>query len=122
LLKENLMTDLNAFRASLETGEHLFAETLAFVADHYDYSPQAFQNGTVSNAAGQNEGSCKTLGMAVLEGFSDLEALQAFGEHYRAVLATPEGNDHGNIRALMASGLAGVRFEAPSLAPKVAVA
>ncbi|MCW1246425.1 HopJ type III effector protein, partial [Pseudomonas sp. SAICEU22] len=30
-------------------------------------------------------------------------------------LATPEGNDHGNIRALMAHGLAGVKFEAQPL-------
>jgi hypothetical protein len=116
------MTDLNSFRASLEIGENCFADTLAFVADHYDYTSQAFENGTVSNAAGQNEGSCKTLGMAKLEGFSDLEALQSFGEHYRAVLATPEGIDHGNIRALMVSGLSGVTFEAPPLVRKVAVA
>lgn len=116
------MTDLNAFRASLETGENLFADTLAFVADHYHYTPQAFTNGTVANAAGQNEGSCKTLGMAKLEGFSDLEALQAFGEHYRAVLATPDGSDHANIRALMAGGLQAVSFEAPPLVRKSAMA
>jgi hypothetical protein len=34
----------------------------------------------------------------------------AFGEHYRSVVATPEGSDHSNIRALMAQGLAGVKF------------
>ena len=113
------MTDLNAFRASLETGENLFADTLAFVADHYHYTPRAFRNGAVANAAGQNEGSCKTLAMAKMEGFSDMEALQAFGEHYRAVVATPEGSDHGNIRALMTSGLDGVAFDAPALARKV---
>ncbi|WP_263262682.1 HopJ type III effector protein [Pseudomonas sp. RIT-PI-S] len=116
------MTDINAFRASLETGENLFADTLAFVADHYHYSPQAFDNGAVSNAAGQNEGSCKTLGMAKLEGLSELEALQAFGEHYRAVLATPDGSDHANIRALMVSGLDEVRFSAPPLVRKTAMA
>jgi hypothetical protein len=110
------MTDLNAFRASLATGKHLFADTLAFVADQYTYTPQAFTNGPVHNAAGQNEGSCKTLGMATLEGLSDLEALQAFGEHYRAVVATPDGSDHGNIRALMAGGLSKVVFEAQPLA------
>jgi hypothetical protein len=59
----------------------------------------------VENAAGQNEGSCKTLGLALLEGLSD-QALLAFGEHYRSVLATPEGSDHGNIRALIEHGLA----------------
>ena len=61
------MTDLNTLRASLNSGEHLFADTLAFIAAHYNYQPQAFNNGGVENAAGQNEGSCKTLGLALLE-------------------------------------------------------
>ena len=104
------MSDLNTLRASLNSGEHAFADTLAFIAAGYDYQPQAFNNGGVENAAGQNEGSCKTLGLALLEGLSDAEALLAFGEHYRSVVATPEGNDHGNIRALMTDGLAGVKF------------
>ncbi|VVP71873.1 hypothetical protein PS918_01267 [Pseudomonas fluorescens] len=104
------MSDLNTLRASLKSGEHAFADTLAFIAAGYAYQPQAFNNGGVENAAGQNEGSCKTLGLALLEGLSDEEALLAFGEHYRSVLATPEGSDHGNIRALIAHGLAGVKF------------
>ncbi|WP_160109127.1 HopJ type III effector protein [Pseudomonas izuensis] len=104
------MSDLNTLRASFKSGEHVFADTLAFIAAGYDYQPQAFNNGGVENAAGQNEGSCKTLGLALLEGLSDDEALLAFGEHYRSVLATPEGSDHGNIRALMVHGLAGVKF------------
>ncbi|QVM90626.1 HopJ type III effector protein [Pseudomonas entomophila] len=104
------MTDLNTLRSSLASGEHVFADTLAFVAAHYSYQPQAFDNGDVHNAAGQNEGSCKTLGLALLEGLSDQEALLAFGEHYRSVVATPEGSDHGNIRALIKHGLAGVKF------------
>ena len=112
------MTDLNTLRASLKTGEHAFAQTLAFIGANYDYQPQAFNNGGVENAAGQNEGSCKTLGLAVLEGLSDEETLLAFGEHYRAVLATPEGSDHGNIRALMIHGLAGVTFTAQPLTRK----
>ncbi len=109
------MPDLNTLRTRLKSGEHAFADTLAFIAAGYDYQPQAFDNGGVQNAAGQNEGSCKTLGLALLEGLSDEEALLAFGEHYRSVLVTPEGSDHGNIRALMAHGLAGVTFEAQPL-------
>ncbi|MFE0577134.1 HopJ type III effector protein [Streptomyces sp. NPDC058874] len=110
------MTDLTALRASLASGEHEFADTLAFVAACYEYRPQAFRNGELGNAAGENEGSCKTLGLAVLEGLSDQEALLAFGEHYRSVLATPDGTDHGNIRNLMAHGLAGVSFAGQPLA------
>ncbi|MER7822488.1 HopJ type III effector protein [Streptomyces sp. NPDC096097] len=104
------MTDLDQLRASLASGEHEFADTLAFVTAHYAYQPQAFRNGELENAAGTNEGSCKTLGLALLEGLSDQEALQAFGEHYRSVLATPNDTDHGNIRNLMTHGLAGVSF------------
>lgn len=112
------MTNLNDFRARLRSGEHVFADTLDFIATHYDYRPSAFANGSVENAAGQNEGSCKTLGLALLEGFSNEEALLAFGEHYRAVLATPAGSDHANIRALMQSGLAGVHFASQPLGRK----
>ncbi|MFF7705887.1 HopJ type III effector protein [Pseudomonas sp. NPDC007930] len=112
------MPDLNSFRASLETGENAFADTLAFVAEHYDYTPTAFSNGPVSSSAGQNEGSCKTLALAKLEGLSSTEALLAFGEHYRSVKATPEGSDHGNIRALIAHGLEGVSFEGEALKRK----
>jgi hypothetical protein len=79
------MTDINALRTRLRSGEHAFADTLAFIAEGYDYQPQPFRNGDVDNAAGQNEGSCKTLGLALLEGLSDEEALLAFGEHYRSV-------------------------------------
>ena len=113
------MTDLNTLLVSLDSGEHLFADTLAFIAAGYDYQPQAFTNGGVENAAGQNEGSCKTLGLALLEGLSDKQALLAFGEHYRSVVATPEGSDHGNIRALIANGLAGVKFTGEPLKRKV---
>ncbi|WP_460154300.1 HopJ type III effector protein [Pseudomonas sp. S3_G06] len=109
------MTDLNTLRASFKSGEHVFADTLAFIAVGYDYQPQTLNNGGVENAAGQNEGSCKTLGLALLEGLSDEEALLAFGEHYRSVLATPEGSDHSNIRALIKHGLAGVKFTAQPL-------
>lgn len=112
------MTDLNTLRASVRSGHHLFADTLAFIAEGYAYQPQAFTNGNVENAAGQNEGSCKTLGLAMLEGLSDEETLLAFGEHYRSVQATPEGSDHGNIRSLIANGLAGVTFEKQPLSRK----
>jgi hypothetical protein len=53
--------------------------------------------------------SCKSLRLALHE------ALLAFGEHYRARVATPEGSDRRNIRALIAHGLAGVKFTAEPL-------
>ncbi|MEN0105283.1 MAG: HopJ type III effector protein [Pseudomonas sp.] len=112
------MTALSDFRAALRSDQHLFASTLAFIAEHYDYQPSAFVNGNQNNASGQNEGSCKTLGLALLEGLSLEETLRAFGEHYRSVLATPTGSDHGNIRALMETGLSGVNFSQQALKHK----
>ena len=46
-------------------------------------------------------------------------AMRAFGEHYRAVLANPSGNDHANIRALQDTGLGGVQFAQQPLKRKV---
>ena len=109
------MNTLNTFTAQLRSGQHRFADTLAFIAQHYRYQPCAFRNGEVENAAGQNEGSCKTLALALLEQLDDGQALLCFGEHYRDVLATPQGSDHGNIRALMRHGLAGVQFQGQAL-------
>ena len=77
------MSSLNDFRATLRSEHFTFAETLAFIAEHYQYQPSAFSNGNVHNAAGQNEGSCKTLGLALLEGLSLEETLLCFGEQQR---------------------------------------
>jgi len=105
------MSALPAFREQLASGSHAFATTLAFIEQHYHFQPGAFVNNGVASEAGQNEGSRRTLGLALLEGFSREEALLAFGEHYRSVLATPAGSDHANIRALMAGSLDAVSFD-----------
>ena len=98
------------FIARLGNPEHQFAETLAFIDATFEHQPTAFDNGPVHNSAEQNQGSCKVLAMSLDLGLSDEQALQCFGEHYRSVLATPDGSDHGNIRALMQGGLAKVSF------------
>lgn len=105
------MSNLDAFRHQLAAGEHRFADTLAFIEANYQFLPGAFVNNGVPSEAGQNEGSRRTLGLALLESFTQQEALLAFGEHYRSVLATPEGSDHANIRALMNGSLAAVSFD-----------
>src|SRR5690606_14138600 len=109
--EEQARMNLNEFRTALRREQHLFAGTVAFIAEHYHYTPRAFTNGGQQNAAGQNEVSCKLLGLALLEGLTDEEALWAFGKPCASVLATPECRDDGNIRALMKTGLAGVVFE-----------
>ncbi len=109
--------NLKDFRASLRNRNHRFADTLAFIAANYDYTPSRFINGAVENAAGENEGSCKTLGLALLEQFTTEEALLA-SRALPVVLANPAGDDHRNIRALMDTGLPSVRFDAEPLTRK----
>lgn len=109
------MTELNAFRQRLGQPDFLFQETLTFIARNYHYQPAAFRNGPVSNPAGENEGSCKTLALALLEDFTTEEALLCFGEHYRSVLDSPQGHDHANIRALLQHGLKQIEFTQPPL-------
>lgn len=107
------MTDdlLRAVRAKTAT----FADVLAHIQTHYDYSPTAFRNGNAANSAGQNEGACRVFAYAQLVGLSENDTLLCFAEHYASVLASPSGSDHANIRAFMDSGWAGIAFDTPAL-------
>ncbi|WML90635.1 HopJ type III effector protein [Thiothrix lacustris] len=97
----------------------VFADVLATIAAHYTYTPQSFTNGsaddTVSNPAGTNEGSCKLFAFAQLQGLNAAQTLACFGEHYRDVLATPDGTNHANIRTFMRHGWAGIHFDGKAL-------
>lgn len=109
---------LTAFLQRLrETPEQIeFADTIAAIEAHYHYTPTAFRNGDVDNAAGQNGGSCKIFAFARLQGLSPDETLACFGRYYRDdVLQHPEGSDHQNIRNFMRSGWSGVAFEGQAL-------
>jgi hypothetical protein len=100
-----------------ETPEQIeFSETIAAIDSAYDYTPTAFRNGDVDNAAGQNAGSCKLLSFAKLQGLSEAETLACFGRFYREdVLKNPDGTDHQNIRNFMRTGWGGLKFEGTSL-------
>ena len=98
------------FKHQILLPKHRFANSLAFIEKHYLYQPQAFRNGDIANSAYENQGACKILGLALLEDLNTEEALLAFGEHYRHVLATPDGSDHANIRQLLKHGLESVHF------------
>jgi hypothetical protein len=93
-----------------------FEDSIQVIADHYSYTPTAFQNGDVENAAGQNEGSCKIFAFAKLNNLNEAQTLACFGRFYQDVLNTPDGSDHGNIRAFMANGWSGIRFAGEALA------
>ncbi|MCQ8106393.1 HopJ type III effector protein [Methylomonas sp. SURF-2] len=99
-----------------------FQDTMAVIAEHYDYRPCEFTNGIqqpMRNAAGQNEGSCKIFAFASLNGLDQARTLGLFGDYYRKdVLENPEGTDHQNIRTFMRDGWAGITFSAEALTPK----
>lgn len=96
-----------------------FADTIATVDANYEFTPTAFRNGDLENAAGQNSGSCKLLSLAKLHNLSVEQTLQCFGDYYRVdVLQHPEANDHQNIRNFIRYGWGGVKFESQALIKK----
>jgi hypothetical protein len=110
----------NDFIARLGRDETLmFEETLAIIDANYDYTPTAFSNGTgdgiLRNAPDQNQGSCKVFAFGKLNSLDAQQLLACFGEHYRQVLADPDGGDHANIRTFMRNGWEGIRFDGEPL-------
>lgn len=96
-----------------------FKDVIAFIDEHYDFTPTKFTNGNTVNDAGQNNGSCKIFSFAKLNDLSKEEILNLFGEFYRDdVLKNPEGTDHQNIRNFMKSGWDEVSFEGKALSRK----
>jgi len=100
-----------------------FELTMDIIAEHYDYTPCRFTNGTgddtVINEAGENEGSCKLFAFAKLNKLSEAETLNCFGQYYREdVLSHPDKTDHANIRHFMQHGWGGVHFDAIPLQEK----
>lgn len=95
-----------------------FADTIATIEAAYAYTPTAFRNGEVDNAAGQNAGSCKIFAFAKRQGLGEAQTLACFGRYYREdVLQHPDASDHQNIRNFMRSGWAGVSFAGEALEP-----
>lgn len=106
------------FLTALTSDEHQFATTLDFISQWFDFTPSAFRNGDVENAADQNQGSCKVFALAQLLELSQEQALRCFGEHYRDVLATPDVNNHHNLRRVLREGLSNITFAQFPLTPK----
>lgn len=102
----------------IEEGTVVFNDVIAAIETKYAHTPTAFKNGTQENAADQNQGSAKVLAFGQLEGLSTEETVKLFVEHYQAVLSTPEGIDHQNIRQFMANGWEGVSFDGEALKAK----
>lgn len=102
----------------LKTNSITFKEVIAFIETHYEHQPTAFKNGEAYNEATQNQGSAKVFTFAKLNGLNEEETIYLFAEHYQAVLNTPEGTDHQNIRQFMIHGWPGVVFEGQALLAK----
>jgi hypothetical protein len=93
----------------------VFKDVIAFIDTHYQHQPTAFKNGELSNAADQNQGSARLFSFAKLHNLGKEDTLALFVEHYQAVLNTPEGTDHQNIRQFMQHGWEGIAFEGQAL-------
>ncbi len=107
----------------LKKGEADFEDVIAYVNEHFDYSPTRFTNGKgadpVINPAGKNEGSCRVFALARLKGLDEADTVQLFGRFYRDdVLKNPNADDHANIRRFIEDGWAGIQFEGTALVPK----
>jgi hypothetical protein len=99
------------FLSQLEQENFQFETTLAFIEEHFNFTPSAFNNGGVLNSIEQNQGSCKVFALAELLGLSQQQALCCFGQHYRDVLATPEVDNHHNLRRVLKEGLGNISFD-----------
>lgn len=109
---------LNALRQTPE--QVYFQDTIAVIDANYAFSPTQFQNGDLTNAAGQNSGSCKIFAFAQLQQLSVTQTLHCFGNYYREdVLKNPNGDDHQNIRNFMRTGWSGIKFEGQALTARL---
>ncbi|OBP15915.1 type III effector [Rheinheimera sp. SA_1] len=96
-----------------------FGQTITLIDTLYEFTPTAFRNGELSNAAGENNGSCKILAFALLHQLSEPQTLALFGDYYRLeVLPDIKGTNHANIRNFMRTGWDGVSFNGKVLQGK----
>lgn len=105
---------LNQFLQQLNSAPEsvTFEDTMAVIEEQYEFTETAFRNGDTHNEAGQNNGSCKIFAFAKLNGLSEEQTLQCFGDYYRVdVLQNPQGEDHQNIRNFIEQGWGGIAFE-----------
>ncbi|PHS72983.1 MAG: type III effector [Cycloclasticus sp.] len=110
------MNTIEQLRQALTTLQ--FSDTMGAIDALYDFTPTGFSNGNTRNEAGDNNGSCKLFAFARLNEFTEPQTLALFGEFYRDVLATPESDDHQNIRNFMKTGWAGIQFNDIALIEK----
>ena len=109
---ESLPSKAEVFLANAEMApsEIAFQSVIDTIDECYEDNDVEFTNNGVSNGPGENHGSAKLLSLAALAGLDEAATLALWGEHFRGVAETPEGEDHQNIRAFMRGGWEGVDF------------
>ncbi len=108
------MTTISSIPQLLESSQNgslKFTDVLNFIETNYQFTPTAFTNGEQHNAETENQGSAKVFAFAKLNDLTKEQTLALFAEHYQSVLATPDGNDHSNIRNFMQFGWDGIKME-----------
>ncbi|WP_163933928.1 HopJ type III effector protein [Paraferrimonas sp. SM1919] len=88
-----------------------FKQVIETIDHYYDYQQTDFQNGSILNRAGDNEGSCKVFAFASLHQLDKQATLNCFAEHYQQVLQNPEGECHQNIRQFINHGWQQISFK-----------
>jgi len=113
--------ELNTFLQRLDESPDSvsFDDTMTVIESLYEFTPTAFDNGSLVNEAGKNNGSCKLFSFAQAQGLTEQQTLNCFGAYYRDdVLKHPDGTDHQNIRNFIRTGWAGINFKGIALMPK----
>lgn len=96
-----------------------FEDSMAVIDANYNFTPTGFKNGTLINAANQNNGSCKIFAFAQLQNLSKEETLACFGKFYfEEVLENPQAEGHQNIRNFMQYSWSGIAFNGSPLQVK----
>jgi len=110
---ETIPDECEVFNANVEMDatDLMFEDVMTMIDTHYESQLLEFKNGDMVNEPGQNEGSAKVLSYAALSNMDKDTTLKLWGQYYRDVVATPDGDDHQNIRNFIKYGWEGVPFE-----------
>ena len=99
--------------------EVAFSDTIEVIEANYDFTPTTFTNGDLTNAAGENSGSCKVFAFGTAQSLTKEQTLACFGAFYfKEVLEDPTGTGHQKIRKFMQHGFDGISFEGSALTEK----